>query len=139
MPLITMRVAKIITSAVVKGDVSMEIYNITQGVVLAQEVEICFSFWKRFKGLLGRRSFPVGTGLLLKPCKSVHSYFVRFPFDAVFLNEDMVIVHIMESMPPYRISPVIWDAVSVLELPAGIARLSGSRVGDQLSLRTQFT
>lgn len=127
------------TSAVVKGDVAMEIYNITQGVVLAQEVEICFSFWKRLKGLLGRRSFSVGEGLLLKLCKSVHSYFVGFPFDVVFLNEDMVIVHIMESMPPNRISPIIWDAVSVLELPAGITRLSGSRVGDQLSLRTQFT
>ena len=81
----------------------------------------------------------MGEGLLLKPCKSVHSYFVGFPFDVVFLNEDMEIVHIMESMPPNRISPIIWDAVSVLELPAGITRLSGSRVGDQLSLRPQFS
>jgi uncharacterized membrane protein (UPF0127 family) len=117
----------------------MEIYNITQGVVLAQEVEICFSFWKRLRGLLGRSSFPVGSGLLLKPCNSVHSCFMGFPFDVVFLDEDMVIIHIIEAMPPYRITPIIRDAVSVLELPSGVTRLSGSRVGDQLSLRTKFT
>jgi hypothetical protein len=50
----------------------MEVFNTTRGVVLVQDVEVAFDFWKRFKGLLGRRSFPVGAGLLLKPCNSVH-------------------------------------------------------------------
>lgn len=68
----------------------MEVYNTTRGVVLVQDVEVAFDFWKRFKGLLGRRSFPVGAGLLLKPCNSVHSCFMAFPFDVLFLNEEMV-------------------------------------------------
>lgn len=117
----------------------MEVYNTTRDVVLAQDVEIAFKFWKRFKGLLGRRSFPVGAGLLLKPCSSVHSCFMAFSFDALFLNEEMEVVYIIESMPPFRLSPIIREARSVLELPAGVARLSGSRVGDKISLRTCFS
>jgi uncharacterized membrane protein (UPF0127 family) len=117
----------------------MEVFNTTRGVVLVQDVEVAFDFWKRFKGLLGRRSFPVGAGLLLKPCNSVHSCFMAFPFDVLFLNEEMVIVHIIESMHPFRFSPIVREARSVLELPAGVARLTGSRVGDNVSLRTCFS
>lgn len=117
----------------------MEVYNVTRDVVLAQDVEVAFDFWKRFKGLLGRRSFPVGAGLLLKPCNSVHSCFMKFSFDVLFLNEEMEVVHIIESMPPFRFSPIIREARSVLELPAGVACLSGSRVGDKVSLRTCFS
>jgi uncharacterized membrane protein (UPF0127 family) len=117
----------------------MEIYNITQDVVLAKDVEVAFSFGKRLKGLLGRRSLPAGRGLLIKSCSSVHSCFMLFRFDALFLNKEMKVIHIIESMPPFRLSPIIREAQSVLELPAGVARQSGSRVGDKLSLRTCFS
>lgn len=116
----------------------MEIYNTTRQVVLAKEVQVAFSFWSRLKGLLGKRELPVGQGLLLKPCNAVHSYFMSFSIDVIFLDEEMAIVHIIEGMPPFRLSPVIREASSVLELPAGVTRLSGSRVGDRLSLRTCF-
>jgi len=102
-------------------------------VVLAHKVYLAFSFWKRLKGLLGRRSFSPGEGLLLKPCAAVHSWFLFFPFDAIFLDEGLVVVHIIEEMPPFRCSPVIREAQAVLELPAGSVRNSGTRVGDQLA------
>jgi uncharacterized membrane protein (UPF0127 family) len=70
----------------------MEVFNTTRGVVLVQDVEVAFDFWKRFKGLLGRRSFPVGAGLLLKPCNSVHSCFMAFPFDVLFLIRLLIII-----------------------------------------------
>ena len=117
----------------------MEIYNITRQVELAQEVEIAFSFWRRLRGLLGRRLLPNGSGLLLKPCKSIHSCFMAFPFDAVFMNEEMVIVYLIKAMPPFCFSPVIREALSVLELPAGVIQRTGSRVGDELTLRTCFS
>lgn len=116
----------------------MEVYNVTRQVVIAENVEVAFNFWQRLKGLLGRRSLPVGCGLLLKPCNAIHSFFMFFSFDAVFLNEELGVVHIIEAMPPFRCSPLIRGACSVLELPAGIVRLSETRVGDHLSLRACF-
>lgn len=117
----------------------MEVYNITRQVVLAREVQVAFSFWRRLKGLLGERSLPVGKGLLLKPCNAIHSWFMSFPIDVVFLSEELVIVHTIEAMPPFRFSPIIREACAVLELPAGIIRWSESRVGDRLALRTCFS
>ncbi|MGB9791655.1 MAG: DUF192 domain-containing protein [Thermacetogeniaceae bacterium] len=116
----------------------MEVYNVTRRVVLAERVDVAFSFWSRLKGLIGKPFLPVGHALLLRPCNSIHSFFMAFPFDALFLDDRLRIVHIIEAMPPNRISPVIRQARSVLELPAGVARMSGSRVGDQLALRACF-
>ncbi|MDN5375582.1 MAG: uncharacterized protein PWQ39_622 [Thermacetogenium sp.] len=116
----------------------MEIYNTTRQVVLAEDVQVAVNFFDRLKGLLGRREFRVGEGLLLKPCRAVHSCFMLFPIDVVFLDDQMVVVHIIEGLPPFRLSPVIHKASSVLELPAGVTRLSGTRIGDRLSLRVSF-
>lgn len=113
----------------------MQAYNQTRQCVLAEEVLLAFDFWSRLKGLLGAGSLPEGRGLLLKPCQGVHSFFMRFAFDAIFLDAELRVVHIIESLPPFRISPVIREACSVLELPTGTVRRSGSKVGDQLSLK----
>lgn len=117
----------------------LEIYNTTRQVVLAEDLRVAFDFWSRLRGLMGKHSLPIGEGLLLKPCNCVHSFFMSFSFDAVFLDEEMVIVHIIEAMPPFRWSPIIRKACSVLELPSGVTRWSGSRVGDKLSLRICFS
>ncbi len=112
----------------------LEVRNLTRQVVLAHRVYPAFTFWKRLKGLLGKKNFFPGEGLLLKPCAAVHSWFMSFPFDVIFLDEGLVVVHIIESMPPFRISPVIRKAQAVLELPAGVISCSGTRVGDQLGV-----
>jgi hypothetical protein len=121
-----------------QGGMFVEIYNTTRQVVLAEDVQVAVNFFDRLKGLLGRREFRVGEGLLLKPCRAVHSCFMLFPIDVVFLDDQMVVVHIIEGLPPFRLSPVIYEASSVLELPAGVTRLSGTRIGDRLSLRVSF-
>ncbi|MDD2555727.1 MAG: DUF192 domain-containing protein [Syntrophaceticus sp.] len=92
------------------------------------------SFWSRCKGLLGRRSLPEGAGLLLRPCNSIHSCFMKFSFDAVFVNNSLEVVHIIEKMQLFRISPVVRKAKMVLELPAGTMPLTGTKIGDQLFL-----
>ena len=100
--------------------------------VLAEDIEIADSFWGRLKGLLGRMLLPAGTGLLLKPCNSIHSCFMKFDFDVVFINNNLKIVHIIEKMCPFRISPVIQQAQMALELPAGTISITGTEIGDQL-------
>lgn len=90
------------------------------------------NFWKRLKGLLGKGSFPTGTGLLLKPCNSIHSCFMKFIFDAMFLDANLKVVFLIEGMQPFRISPVIREAQMVLELPVGTVVRSGTKINDQL-------
>ena len=74
--------------------------------------EIADTFWSRLEGLLGKK-----TGiLLLIPCRQVHSFFMRFTFDAIFLDKDNMVIEIVR-MRPFRISPYVNRARAVLEMP----------------------
>jgi len=74
----------------------------------------------RMRGLLGRRSFDSGEGLLLRPAASVHTAFMRFPIDVVFLDRDLHVLKVARSVPPWRMVGRR-GAKAVLELPAGEA------------------
>jgi uncharacterized membrane protein (UPF0127 family) len=112
----------------------IQVWNITRHVLLAENIEIADSFWGRLKGLLDKSSFLAGTGLLIKPCNSIHSLFMRFIFDAVFLDGNFKVVYQMAEIHPFRISPIVHDAQMVLELPAGTISKTGTKIGDQLFL-----
>jgi uncharacterized membrane protein (UPF0127 family) len=104
-----------------------------RGGVVCERCELATTAGTRMKGLLGRESLPVGRGLLIRPTASIHMFFMRFPIDAVFLDGELRIVGIAESLRPWRVA---WrrGARAVLELPAGEAGRRGLRPGDQLLL-----
>lgn len=77
----------------------------------------------RCKGLLGRSSLGANEAIWLKPCNSIHMFFMKFPIDAVFLDRDNRILKIYRSFSPWKMTPIIWKAHSVLELAAGKAQL----------------
>ena len=85
----------------------------------------------RMKGLLGRASLPSGRGILLRPASSVHTAFMRFPIDVVFLDRDNRVVKIAPEIAPWKVSAGR-GAKSVLELPAGEAARRGLVVGKRL-------
>jgi uncharacterized protein len=87
----------------------------------------------RMKGLLGRRSLPPGEGLLITPAPSIHTWFMRFPIDVVFLGRDLEVIDIVEGLPPWRTAGRR-VAKAVLELAAGEAARRGVAIGDRLSL-----
>lgn len=87
--------------------------------------------WRRLRGLLGRRELPRGEGLLLRPAGSVHTSFMRFPIDIVFLDGDLGVLGIEPEVPPWRVKGRR-GARSVLELAAGEAEARSLRVGDRL-------
>jgi uncharacterized membrane protein (UPF0127 family) len=111
--------------------------NVTRGVTLAQDGRVADSAWSRLVGLLRHTKLAPGDGLWIVPCNSIHSFAMKFVFDAVFLDRDLKIVHLMSDMKPWRISPIKFAAHSVLELPAGVIAGSGSRLGDQLEMRRE--
>ena len=87
--------------------------------------------WSRMRGLLGRSDLPRGEGILLRPAASVHTFFMRFPIDVVFLDEHDHVVEIASDLPVWRAAGKK-GAKSVLELPAGEAAARGIAVGDRL-------
>lgn len=89
------------------------------GIVLASDVETAKTLFKRMKGLLGRAGIEKGYGMLIAPCNSIHMFFMKFAIDAVFLDKKGRVAHVIENFKPWRLSPVILNAQSVLELPAG--------------------
>ncbi len=108
--------------------------NLSRDLVLVSQCEMATSLLARARGLLGHEPLKAGQGMLISPCQSIHTFFMSFPIDAAFLDRDLRIVHIMASMPPGRLSPHLFKAHSVLELPAGALAASGTMVGDELTI-----
>lgn len=111
----------------------MVVRNLTRGTVLASSAEEARSLLRRGQGLLGQDHLAEGAGLLIVPCQSIHSCFMRFPFDAIFFDRDRRVRHLIRAMPAWRFSRHVWHAHGVLELPAGVIAASATERGDQLA------
>jgi uncharacterized protein len=85
----------------------------------------------RMRGLLGRSGLGEGEGLLLRPASSIHTFFMRFPIDAVFLGRSGEVLKVAQHLAPWRAARCS-GARSVLELPAGESSRRGIEPGVQL-------
>lgn len=108
--------------------------NITRNNVIADKITVADKFWPRMRGLMGKKDLKQGEGLLLAPCNAVHMMFMRFPIDVIFMDRDFIVVKILESFKPWRVSPVVRVACQVVELMAGTASNKGIKTGDKLSI-----
>jgi uncharacterized membrane protein (UPF0127 family) len=95
------------------------------GAVVAGHVEVADGVLSRFLGLMFRAELPAGHGLALRPCNSVHMFFMRFPLDVVFVDGDGRVLRILHSLRPWRASTLVRGAKAAIELPAGTARREG--------------
>ena len=106
--------------------------NAQRGTVLATRARLASSIVDRFVGLMGRKRVEEGGGLLLTRSASIHSFFMRFRFDAVFLDKENRVVKIVPAMRQWRIAFGGRGAKDVLELPAGVAAATNTQPGDTL-------
>jgi len=97
-------------------------------------IEIADRPLPRMRGLLGRDGLPEGEGLLLRPAGTIHTFFMRFPIDAVFLDRDLVVRKVASGVKPWRLV-FARRARSVLELAAGEAPRRGVAAGQRLVAR----
>jgi uncharacterized membrane protein (UPF0127 family) len=102
------------------------------GAVLCERCVVADSMVRRMRGLLGRRELPPGEGILLWPASSVHSWFMRFAFDAVFVDRDFTVLRIAADVKPWR-ARSHRGAHAVVELPAGECEQRGLAVGARLA------
>lgn len=93
--------------------------RIKNGFVLAESVEPALSFFTRLKGLMFRPAMDKGTAMLLSPCPQIHTCFMRFAIDVLFLDRDGNVLYVLEDMKPWRLSPIVHKASQTLEMPAG--------------------
>lgn len=114
------------------------IVNESRGTTLAA-AEHARGPWKRLVGLMGRAVFPAGSGLILAPCTGLHTCFVRFPIDLVYLRLDRAsptdghVAGLRAGLRPFRIAPVCADLV--VELPAGTIARTATAIGDRITAR----
>jgi uncharacterized membrane protein (UPF0127 family) len=101
------------------------------GDVVCERCTVAGTALARSRGLLGRRELPSGEGLLLRPASSIHTLFMRFPIDVVFLDRDLGVRKIVPRMRPWRLAFGLGSKV-VLELPAGECERRGIAPGDRL-------
>ena len=114
----------------------MRILNSTRNTELADKAWTAVGFWPRLVGLLKRSSLEPGEALILEPCTSVHTAFMRFAIDVVYVGRSGQVVKLSPGLKPYRMSGVLRGGRAVIELPSGTVEATGTVVGDQLTFES---
>ena len=101
------------------GAAGTRLVDADTGEAIVPRLEIATNPWKRFVGLMGRPSIDGDSALLLEPCNQIHMFFMRFAIDVLFLDRSRRVKRVVLNLKPWRISPLVFSARSVVELPAG--------------------
>ncbi|MBI1859523.1 MAG: DUF192 domain-containing protein [Deltaproteobacteria bacterium] len=95
-------------------------------------ISVATHFWSRFLGLMGRAALPEGEGIFFPRCNSIHTFFMRFPIDVVFVTQTGRVELVMSALPPWRFVWPRLGASHVLELKAESAESLGIAPGVRL-------
>jgi uncharacterized protein len=114
--------------------IARQAVNVTRGTALATKLELAGTGEARRKGLLGRDGLAEGEGLWIVPCESVHTFFMRFAIDLVYLDRQHRVKKVRSNVGPWRLS-ACFSAHSVLELPAGAIQASHTECGDTVEIQ----
>jgi len=110
----------------------IRIVNDRTGDLLADRARRADTPWSRVRGLIGRPPLARGEGLVISPCQGVHTWFMRAAIDVLLLDREHRVVRACPRLRPFRMSPIVWQARAVVELPPGAA--AQTRIGDRLRL-----
>ncbi len=112
----------------------MKITNKTKGTVLAEDVVLADTLFLRMKGLLGKKDLKKGQALILKPCDSIHTFFMRFTIDVIFVDRKQKVDLAVSCLKPWRLSPLCWRSKFAIEFPCGIIQDSRTEKGDEIAI-----
>jgi uncharacterized protein len=112
----------------------MKAVNLRTNKELATDVIVADNLFTRMKGLLGKKELPFGEALWIKPCFSVHTFFMKFPIDVIFLNKKNQVIAAVSNLTPNRMTRLYPQSFSVLELPSGTIVASNTKVGDEIEI-----
>ena len=105
------------------------------GTTVIQRIEPALSLKERMKGLLGRHSLEPGQAMYLSPCQSIHTFFMKFSLDLVFLGKTGVVTKIVRDVQPNRMVFGGRGSHCVLEMETGWLKDGTINIGDRLDVR----
>lgn len=111
------------------------LYNFSKSQEISSLLRVANTWWTRTKGLLGSHSLPETEALWIHRCNSIHTFFMRYSIDAIFVNKDLKVQKVYSNLTPWRVTLPVWSAHSVFELPAGSANKLKIEEGDLLHVR----
>lgn len=104
-------------------------------IKIVDDISAGDTFFTRFIGLINREELSENQGLLLIPCRQIHTFYMKFPIDALFLDEDGEVIYIERNMPSNKISKYIKEAHYVLELKGTVSAKHDLKAGDVISFK----
>ena len=113
----------------------ISVVNCRNGRVFLSHLRQAQGHWQKFAGLMFAPSLGHGEGLMFRPARGIHTHFMRFTIDLVFLDELQRVYAIREAMPPWRLD--LRNSEAVIEASAGAARAADLQIGDELRIETQ--
>jgi len=114
---------------------SFQLLNERTGAVIANHLLPAFDSKTRRTGLLAHESMPPGEAMIIAPTNAIHTFFMKFPIDVLFVAKDGFVVKTRDGLRPWRMSAA-WRAHAVIELSAGALQQSPVRVGDRVTVAT---
>jgi uncharacterized membrane protein (UPF0127 family) len=112
----------------------MKIYNSTQNNIIAEEVKVAENFFTRSVGLLSRKYISENEALIIKPCCSIHTFFMKFEIDVLFVGANGKVISLYENVKPWRILPIHLKSQYVIELCAGQIRAKSINKNDNIEI-----
>jgi len=104
--------------------------------LLVKDLEIAESFFERGIGLLGRAQLLEGQALWIRPCNNIHTMFMKFSIDCIFLDRKLEVKKIAQNVKPFRLVGPFWRTTSVIEAPAGFVEQKKIQIGDHFYVVT---
>ncbi|GIL16654.1 MAG: hypothetical protein BroJett040_04050 [Oligoflexia bacterium] len=108
------------------------LFNKTKSAELISDLKIADNLFSRMKGLLGTNELSENQAMWIHRCNSIHTYFMKYPIDCVFLTRDLRVLSIVESVGPWKMVWPQWGADSVVEMRSGNAKKLKLNIGDEL-------
>ena len=113
----------------------MKLINLSNEEVVATEVQTAYHFIKRLRGLMFTGELASGCALHIKPCRSVHTFFMNYAIDVLYLNGDHIVVAMEQGMEPGKVGKLYSDVESVIELKAGEIERTKISIGNQIQIQ----
>jgi hypothetical protein len=112
----------------------MQVRNDTRGTIIASDVIMADNVWTRLRGLLGRPPLREGQALAIKPSRGIHTWFMGYPIDVLYVDKDGQVVRVIEAIAPWRFAPIDLRSHVIIELPPGAIARTRTEVSDRISL-----
>lgn len=110
------------------------IVNKRNEIRLASQIKVANNAWSRMVGLIGQRNLDDNKAILIYPCQQIHTFFMSFPIDCLFINKEYQVLQCIESLNPWKVSKKVPGAWAVIELPSGVIQRTNTRVDDFLKI-----